>query len=198
MVYPCRLLKSPSLLRILVSTLLQTALPGLQRSEVVGPDGKEMLDDIRTRCAARQRLLAWPGCHPALAPCATSPGVVVALLASRPEQCRTAAPKPVCPQRSSGTFLPKDRDPVLKVGQRLQSWLRCPARRSSTRPVLPGMQLCKGPLVVVHPAVGAPQAMASSPASIPLRCHSPQVVEERVAAVSHLPRANHEDLQVLR
>ncbi|KAL4428689.1 hypothetical protein ABPG77_009795 [Micractinium sp. CCAP 211/92] len=67
--------------------IIKTALPGLQRSEVVGPDGKETLDDIRT---------------------------------------------------SSGTFLLKDSDPVLKV------------------------------------------------------------VEERVAAVSHLPRANHEDLQVLR
>lgn len=31
---------------------LQAALPGLQRSQVVGHDGREILDDIRTRCAA--------------------------------------------------------------------------------------------------------------------------------------------------
>ncbi|KAL4447638.1 hypothetical protein ABPG75_004857 [Micractinium tetrahymenae] len=67
--------------------IIQTALPELQRSEVVGPDGKEMLDDIRT---------------------------------------------------SLGAFLLKDRDPVLKV------------------------------------------------------------IEDRVAAATHLPNANHEDLQVLR
>lgn len=102
---------------------LQAAMPELQRSGVVGPDGKEMLDDIRTRYVAGEA--CWLG----TARGASHRATAGARLRRPQPPCLSSAsllrPAPVH-QRSSGTFLLKDRDPALKVRRRAQPGRRLP------------------------------------------------------------------------